>query len=127
MSHIDTAVEDFKKRDPGLAAIYLEEGAAMERDRYRGIEAVAADLGPEHRSLIQAMKADGRYTGADLAKATVMLRQSGANWSGDRLKVQREANADWQANAPLRMAFDNNQKAYVAFRVAAAEQKGAKK
>ena len=126
MSDTNTRVEAFKTRDPALAAIYAEEGAAMERDRYRGIEAVAADLGLEHQALIRAMKADGRYTGADLAKAAVMLRQGGANWSGDRLKVQREANADWQASAALRMAFDNNQKAYVAFRVAAAEQKGAK-
>ena len=125
MQNRETA-EALARRDPGLAAMYREEGAAQERDRYKGIEAVAADLGPGYGPLIKAMKADGRYTGADLAKAAVMTRQQagGARWDGDRVKVQRDANAAWQSSAELRMAFDNDQHAYVAFRVAAAQLSG---
>lgn len=126
MPYSETA-EQLALRDPALAAMYREEGAAMERDRYAGIEAVASDLGPGHQHLIQAMKADGRYTGADLAKAAVMSRQqqNGSDLSGDRLKMQRMFNAGWEASAPLRMAFDNDKRAYVAFRVAADRLKGA--
>lgn len=124
MRNSETA-EQIEKRDPALAAMHREEGAQMERDRYKGIEAVASELGPEHQTLIMAMKSDGRYTGADLAKVAVISRQQqgGSNFSGDRLKVQRDANADWAASQPLRMAFDNNQSAYVAFRVTASQMK----
>ncbi len=104
----------------------LALGAEQERERFRGIEAVAADLGPGHASLVRAMKADGRYTGADLAKAAVAMRQP-ENFSDatlDRLKIQREAKADWDSNPALRMAFDENQRAYTAFRIVTAQLKG---
>ena len=100
----------------------LALGAEQERERWRGIEAVAADLGPGHSGLIRAMKADGRYTGADLAKAAVGMRRSEA--TGDQLKIQREAKSDWGASPALRMAFDENWRAYAAFRSVAPSLKG---
>ena len=104
----------------------LALGAEQERERWRGIEAVALDLGPGHSGLIRAMKADGRYTGADLAKAAVGMRRSEATGeaTGDQLKIQREAKSDWGASPALRMAFDGNWRAYAAFRSIAPSLKG---
>ncbi|MBC7619474.1 MAG: hypothetical protein H7293_10910 [Candidatus Saccharibacteria bacterium] len=104
----------------------LALGAEQERERWRGIEAVAADLGPGCSGLIRAMKADGRYTGADLAQAAMAMRQP-ENFNDatvDRLKIQRDATVDWQANPSLRMAFDDNWRAYSAFRTVSASSKG---
>lgn len=94
-------------------------GAEEERERWRGIEAVAADLGPGYDGLIRAMKADGRYTGADLAKAAVAMKQpeNFVDATVDRLKIQSEAKADWEATPSLRMAFDEDRRAYAAFRI----------
>ena len=104
----------------------LALGAEQERERWRGIEAVAADLGPGYNGLIRAMKADGRYTGADLAKAAMVMRHTvgAGDASGDRLKIQREAKSDWEASPALRMAFDANWPAYAAFRSVAPSLKG---
>lgn len=102
-------------------------GAEQERERWRGIEAVAANLDSGCNGLIRAMKADGRYTGADLAMAAVAMRRSEGDGdaTGDRLKIQREAKSDWKANPALRMAFDANWPAYAAFRSVAPSLKGA--
>lgn len=116
--------EEFKRSNPHQAAAYEAEGAAQERDRWRGIEAVAKDLGPFHAPLIKAMKADGRCTGQDLAKAALATSKPGdfyANQSIDRLAIQRSANTDWSASEGLRQAFNNNQRMYTEYRVALAK------
>ena len=117
-------IENFKRYNPEQAQVYIEEGAAQERDRWRGIEAVARDLGPQHAPLVRAMKADGRCTGGDLAQAAVaMTRPSNSHidQSPDRVAVQRQANQDWAADPHLRQAFCNNQRMFTVYRVALAK------
>lgn len=116
--------EDFKRTNPEQAQAYIEEGAAMERDRWRGIEAVAKDLGPHHAPLVKAMKADGRCTGGDLAQAALAISRPGnpqTAQSLDRVAIQRKANQDWTADSNLRQAFNSNQRMYVEYRVALAK------
>ena len=124
MQPTEAQIEDFKRNNPERAQALLEEGAAQERDRWRGLEAVAADLGPMHAPLVKAMKADGRYTGADLAVAVVASMQGvqGAH-SVDRLAIQREANKEWNENPNIREAFGaHNKSAFSAYRAATANR-----
>lgn len=115
-------VEAFKRDFPERAQQAAEEGAEQERQRWRGIEAVASDLGAGYEPLIQAMKADGRCDGSALAMAAVATMKPGdANQSLDRVAIQREANHDWSGNASLRHAFNGNQRMYVEYRVALAK------
>ena len=121
-------IEDFKRHNPERYQVLYEEGyeqgAALERDRWRGIEAVAKDLGPMHAPLVKAMKADGRCTGGDLAQAALaMTRPSNAqaDQSLDRVAVQRQANQDWAADSCLRQAFNKSQRMFTEYRVALAK------
>lgn len=114
---------EFKRTNPEQVQAYIEEGAAMERDRWRGIEAVAKELGPRHATLIKAMKADGRCTGGDLAQAALAISRPSkpqAAVSVDHVAVQRKADEEWNADSNLRAAFQNNQQMYVKYRVALA-------
>lgn len=122
-------IDDFKRRSPEHARALYEEGAALERDRWRGIEAVAKDLGPWCAPLVKAMKADGRCTGGDLAVAAMAMTRSddyNANVSMDRVAIQRDANKDWNDNEPLRHAFNKDQRMYTEYRVALAKAAAAK-
>lgn len=116
-------VEDFKRYNLERYQALYEEGAAQERDRWRGIEAVAKDLDPQYEPMVKAMKADGRCTGGDLAQASLAMRRPLDFYeiqSLDRIAVQRDANKDWDGNAGLRLAFRNDQRMYVQYRVALA-------
>ena len=118
MQMTTAAIEEYKRQYPEEAQAYMEEGAEQERDRWRGIEAVAKDLSPWHAPLVKAMKADGRCTGADLAMAVAASNHgSQGTRSVDRLAVQREANKEWAENANIRKAFgDHNKSAFSAYR-----------
>lgn len=112
------ALEAYKREYPEEAQAYMEEGAEQERDRWRGILAVAKDLDPRHAPLVKAMKADMRCTGADLAMAVMALNHgSQATHSVDRLAVQRETDKAWAENANIRKAFgDHNKSAFSVYR-----------
>lgn len=121
-ARISAEIADMELNHPERVMQLREEGAAMERDRWRGIEAVAKDIGPGHTPLIKAMKADGRCTGGDLAQAALaMRRQSSGSESVDRLAIQREANQAWAADPCLRQAFNSDQRMYTEYRVALAK------
>lgn len=106
---------------PAIVMQIRQEGAAMERERFAGLDAVAKDLSPRHLPLINAMKADGRCTGGDLAQAAnAMRRQSPAHVTADRVTIQREASQAWAADPCLRKAFNSNERMYVEYRVAMA-------
>ena len=116
--------KEYKREYPEEAQAAMEEGAEQERDRWRGIEAVAKDLGPMHAPLVKAMKADGRCTGGDLAQAALAMTRpsnSQADQSLDRVAVQRQANQDWVADPCLRQAFNKNQRMFTEYRVALAK------
>lgn len=105
-------IDDFKRDHPDKWAEARAMGAEQERARWRGIEAVAANLGPEHADLVRAIKADGRYDGSDLARAAVARMQNRRGPGVGQLAVQRDLKKDWEDNPHLRLAFNNNEQVY---------------
>lgn len=110
--------------NPAEVAAALAKGAEQERERWRGIEAVASDLDASFGPVIKAMKADGRYTGRDLARLAVCQMRLGrpgqpANINSDL--AQKNAISAWAASPETRLAFSNDQATFNAFYQATAE------
>lgn len=110
--------------NPDEVAAALAKGAAQERERWRGIETVGSELPPSFGPVIKAMKADGRYTGHDLARLAVSQMRLGrplqpTNINGDM--AQKNAIAAWSASPETRRAFSDDPAAFAAFYQATAE------
>jgi hypothetical protein len=111
-------------------AAELAKGAEQERERWRGIEAVAADLPPSFDAVVKAMKADGRYTGLDLARLAVTQMRLGrpaqpVNINSDL--AQKNAVSAWAASPETRRAFSNDQATFNAFYQATADHNASQK
>lgn len=85
-------IETLKKDHAALVSALMAEGAQCERDRIAGCEAA---LLPGHEALVEAMKLDGKSTGADVAMAVINAE-----------KVSRANHLkDFQSNAPAPVVF----------------------
>ncbi|MCS4511132.1 hypothetical protein [Xylophilus ampelinus] len=75
MSGKKLTLEEAKRLYPTEYAAAMAQGAHNERERWKGIEAVADDLGPGYEAMVQACKANGNCTGATLAQLALKQRQ----------------------------------------------------
>lgn len=143
---IETLRADHPQLVEALVAEGFEAGTAAERQRIADIEAQAL---PGHEALISQLKADGKSTGADAAKAVLAaereLRASHlANLHADApqlvphapapddaaaiaaeaaLPLDDRCKAKWERDEGLRAEFNGNYDSYLAFEKAQAAGK----
>lgn len=145
---MELTVEKIKADHPALAAALIEEGrvagAASERQRIQDVEAQTL---PGHDALIQALKFDGKTSGAEAAVAVLGAEKAKrgqmlANLQADANEtrevpaapapaaeavdpsapIEDRAKASWDKSPSLRDEFGGNFNAYLA--VARAEEAG---